>query len=132
MPRMANVPEGTLPVSQMIVQSSRLSDLKVYNRKDANQKLGSITNLIINVSTGHVLYGIVDTGIGGKNVPVPWNAFLLVRGEGRDRLWLTLDKSSDDMKLAPSVERKQEVNVAQYGRSADEFFGVRTAARPRR
>ncbi|MCE5267468.1 MAG: PRC-barrel domain-containing protein [Planctomycetaceae bacterium] len=121
---------GMLSVAQMIFQSSTLSDMNVYNRNDPSQKLGNIDNLIVDTSNGRVLYGILDTGVGGKNVPVPWNAFLLEKGTGKHNFWLTLNKTPDDLKNAPSIEKGNITDLAQWRRSVDEFFGVRTAARP--
>lgn len=133
MPKKSEGGRNTLSTNQMILQSSELGDMNVYNRTD-NKKLGAVDNLIINASNGQVLYGILNTGLGGKYVPVPWNAFLLTKETGKAKYWLTLDKTADELKNAPTFDKNQLAELAQSDRqrSIDKFFGVRTAARPKR
>ena len=122
---------GELSVNEMIFQSSVLSDLKVYNRNDQNKKLGSLDNLIINARTGHLWYGILDTGVGGKYIPVPWNAFQVEKAKNKNQYWLTLNKTEDDLANAPAFDknRMSELTDSAWQQTVDRFFGVRTAGR---
>lgn len=125
---------GQLTTNQMIFQSSKLADLNVHNRDDASKKLGNLDNLIINAHTGQVLYGILDTGIGGKNVPVPWTALQLQKEANQDQYRLLLDKTQDQLANAPTFDKEQwpDFTGSEWQRNVDRFFGVRTAARPKR
>ena len=72
---------GHLTRQQMIFESSRLDKLNVYN--DQNVKLGSLNNTIIDSHNGQVFYGVVHTGVGGRDVLVPWNAFRIEKRGAR-------------------------------------------------
>lgn len=117
--------------SEDIFLSSRLSDLNAQHRGDTSKKLGNLDNLLINAHTGQVLYGILDTGLAGKNIAVPWTAFQLQKS-GDDEFFLTLNKTSDDLANAPSFDEDRLANItdSKWQQSVDSFFGVRTAARP--
>jgi hypothetical protein len=123
---------GQLTDQEMIFRASKLNGLNVFNRADTKQKLGSLDDMIIDAHTGHVMYGIVSTGIGGKYLPVPWQAFLLQEDRDNHKFWLTLNKNSDDLKTAPSFDRNAWPNFSDqhWKESVDHFFGVRTVARP--
>jgi len=135
--RMAARPErpikaGELTTNQMIFRSSRLSDLNVYNRADTSKKLGNLDDLIINAHSGRLLYGILDTGLGGKNIAVPWNALQLQKAVGENKYWLTLSKTTNELADAPTfhADRMSDLTDASWQQKVDQFFGVRTAARP--
>jgi sporulation protein YlmC with PRC-barrel domain len=122
--------QGTrgLTAEQMILPSSRLADLNVYNKKDV--KLGNVDNLIVDIRTGQVLYGIMDTGFGGHKVPAPWGAFWLGKEVNRDSYWLVMDKSKDQLANAPTFDPKHwpDFTSSQWRTTVDNFFGVRTAS----
>lgn len=111
-------------------QSSELSDLHVLN--DNNEKLGRLDNLIIDAETGQVLYGVVSTGfIRGKTIAVPWSAFRFAKHE-RDRV-LLLGMSKAAFSNAPTFDRGELRDLMaseQWTKTMNDFFGVRTAARP--
>jgi len=123
---------GKLTEKEMILQSSKLSDLNVYNRDDQNAKLGNLDNLIINAHTGQVLYGILDTGLGGKLVPVPWTALQLYKSASEDKYWLTLAKTQDQLANAPTFDSNHwpDFKNSPWQQSVEKFFGVRTVAKP--
>lgn len=108
-------------------KSSDLSSLSVFNSK--SEKLGSLDNLIIDAHTGQVLFGILDTGIGGNKIPVPWSAVRLAKRDNNFVLLLNMDKGQ--LASAPTFsDRNMSVLTdAQWRQSVDKFFGVRTAAR---
>lgn len=108
-------------------KSSNLSGLNVFNSK--SEKLGSLDNLIIDAHTGQVLFGILDTGIGGNKIPVPWSAVRLAKRDNNFVLLLNMDKGH--LASAPTFnDRNMSVFTdARWRQSVDKFFGVRTAAR---
>jgi hypothetical protein len=123
--------EGRLTKEQMILPASKLDDLKVYNKQDV--KLGNIDNLIVDTRAGQVLYGIMDTGLGGRKIPVPWGAFWLGKEVNRDNYWLVVDKNKDQLANAPTFDPNHwpDFTSSQWRTTVDNFFGVRTAAHPR-
>ncbi len=123
-----------LTANQLILFADRLADLNVYNRSDIDSRLGNVDNLLINVTNGELLFALVDTGIGGKNVLVPWTAFHLQKAVDENQYWLTLNKTQDELKNAPGVDTDQVASVASDAKMQQElanFFGVRTVARPK-
>ena len=118
--------------SEMIFRSSDLSGMNVYNRADTTLKLGSLNDLIINAQTGQVLFGVLNTGSGGTLIPVPWSAMQLQPDTENQKSSLTLNKASDHLKNAPTIEKKSDLDMTdtKWLQSVDSFFGVRTVARP--
>jgi sporulation protein YlmC with PRC-barrel domain len=123
---------GKLASSEMIYRSSDLSGMNVHNRADTTVKLGSLNNLIINAHTGQVLFGVLNTGFGGKLIPVPWGALQLQVDAKEHKSWLTLNKTSDELKNSPTIEKNSPVDMAdtKWLQSLNTFFGVRTVAKP--
>jgi sporulation protein YlmC with PRC-barrel domain len=121
-----------LASSEMIFRSSDLSGMIVYNRDDMTVKLGSLNNLVINAHTGQVLFGVLNTGFGGKLIPVPWGAFQLQVDAKEHKSWLTLNKTSDELKNSPTIEKNNAVDMAdtKWLQSLNTFFGVHTVNRP--
>lgn len=123
---------GGLTLNEMIFKSSKLSDLNVYNRSDTSKKLGNLDNLVINAHTGQVLYGILDTGLGGKNIAVPWGAFLLQKARNDNDYWLTLNKTQDQLSGAPAYDQSRTNFMdPKVRQDVDAFFGVRTPSESR-
>jgi sporulation protein YlmC with PRC-barrel domain len=124
---------GQLSAKDLIFESSKLSDMNVYNRSDTSHKLGSLDNLIIDAHTGTVQYAILSTGMMGKLVPVPWEALLLQKEKDKDKSWLTLDKTSDDLKDAPTFNKDQITKVTDptWQQSVNKYFGVRMSSKPK-
>ena len=123
--------ETALAREPMFFDSSRLARFKVLNPQ--NDHLGKVDDLIIDISAGQVLYGIVDSGVSGKRIAVPWGAFRLSKEAEGDNYWLTLDKSKDQLASAPTFDTNQWPDFANedWRNSVDRFYGVRTAAQPR-
>ena len=118
-----------LTSQQMIWESSKLADLTAYNAQ--HEKLGTVDNLIINAHTGQVQYGILDTGLLGKKIPVPWNALRLQKDD-RDNFSFLLNVDKDRLANAPTYQKRETAVFSdpQFAGTVDRFFGVRTAARP--
>ena len=106
--------------------------MKVYNRSDESVKLGSISDLIVDAHTGQVLYGILDTGFGGTLIAAPWSAFQLKEDVENNKSWLTLNKTSEELKNASTVDMTHlpDFTEMKWRQTVDDFFGVRTVARP--
>lgn len=125
---------GGLTANQLILPCDRLADLNVYNRANIETKLGNVDNLLINTNSGELLYALVDTGLGGKNILVPWQAFHFQKAGGKDQYWLTLSKTPAELENAPSVDSGQVATLAsdeKMQQTVANFFGVRTVARPK-
>ncbi len=121
-----------LTSSEMIFRSSELSEMNVYNRVDTTLKLGRLDDLVINAHTGKVLFGVLDTGFGGKSIPVPWNVLRLQTDATTQKSSLLLSKTSEELKNSPTIEKDSAVNMTDviWVQSLDTFFGLRTVARP--
>jgi sporulation protein YlmC with PRC-barrel domain len=121
-----------IAASEKIFRSSDLSEMIVYNRADTTVKLGSLNNLVINAHTGQVLFGVLNTGFGGKLIPVPWGALQLQEDAKEHKSWLTLNKTSDELKNSPTIEKNNAVDMAdtKWLESLNTYFGVRTVNRP--
>lgn len=130
--KMDHAGPGHLTTNEMIFDSSGLSGLNVFNRTETSKKLGSLDNLIVDAHRGKVLYGIVDTGVNGRNVVVPWAAFQLQKAVDDNKFWLTLSKTENELANAPVFERDRMDQFADsdFRNRVDNFFGVRTVARP--
>ena len=103
----------------------------MFNRQDTNIKLGRIENLIIDAHAGRIMYGILDTGVGGKKIPIPWVA-LRIEKTGSDNYYLVLNVTKDQLANAPIFDRERwaDFTNSEWQQRVDKFFGVRTAARP--
>ena len=114
--------------SETILGSGRLQDLDVYDCQ--GNKLGNLDNLIVDAHTSRVLCGILDTGIGGKLIPVPWKAFQLVKKD--DQFRLSLDSSEERLKKAPTYDDSNRPDFAdpKWQQRVDSFFGVQSDAWP--
>ena len=68
-------------------------------RNDADEKLGEITDIMIDVPTGRVAYAVMSVGgvlgVGNKLLAIPWSA-------------LTLDPAAKCFRLNATRERVQE------------------------
>jgi hypothetical protein len=129
--RQQSAQSSRIASNEMIFQSSHLADLDVFNRGDTEHKLGNLDNLLVEVTHGQVLYGILDTGAGGKNIAVPWMAFAIQKAADKDQYWLLLNTTKDELANAPSFDKNHLPNVAdmKWQQEMDRFFGVQTARR---
>ena len=66
-----------------LVQGSRLIGLEVRNQNQEN--LGKIGDFAIDVNTGKIRYVVLSVGgvmgMGGKMLPLPWNALTTVSNQ---------------------------------------------------
>lgn len=118
---------GQLAEKDMILESSQLAKLDVYNEKDLKTKLGSMQNLLIHAPTGKVLYGILDTGLAGKLIPVPIKAVRLGKTVDENEYWFALNKTERELANAPTFDKDQWPNFAdsKWKETVDTFFGIK-------
>jgi sporulation protein YlmC with PRC-barrel domain len=121
---------GELSTNQLTFRASALEGLNVISQTESDKKLGHLSDLIINAHTGQVMYGILNTGLMGKYIPVPWSV-LQVR-ENNKKAELVLNKTTDELKNAPSFDMKSmpDFTSAEWQGSVDRFFGLHRVARP--
>jgi sporulation protein YlmC with PRC-barrel domain len=87
------------------LRASSITKMTVKN--DKGEKLGSIDDLVIDVTTGRVAYAALGfggvLGIGEKLFAVPWNQLHLQRDQ--DERFLVLHVSSEALKKAPGFDK---------------------------
>ncbi len=83
-------------------------------------KLGSVENVALDLSTGKISYIVVDRGLGKNLIPVPYGMFGLMRNE---KLVLNVDKAR--LAQAPNFGRFSQPNWAdrRFGRQVTNFWG---------
>lgn len=109
------------------LSASTLRNTKVVNRQDKD--LGSIEDLMIDPSSGRVLYAVLDfggfLGIGDKLFAVPMEAFDVDRSNER----LILDVSKDRLESAPGFDKSNWPTTADpsFVENIYDFYGKRDA-----
>lgn len=92
-------------------KASKLTGMAVRNKQ--NEKIGKISEVVIDLDSGKVAYAVLSTG--GKLVAVPIQAFTVQKGE-KDLL-VNLDKKQLDQ--APGFAKNDwpELNAAETGKT---------------
>jgi sporulation protein YlmC with PRC-barrel domain len=89
-----------------LVSASEIKGTHVKNLQ--NQDLGEIEEVLLEPSTGHVRFVILEVGgflgLGATKVAVPWTAFQITF-DGKKPKWV-LDADKERLKNAPKVEGK--------------------------
>jgi sporulation protein YlmC with PRC-barrel domain len=123
------------------IQISRLIGLHVLN--DNQEKLGKIEDLVIDANTGKVHHVILSTGsvmgMGGKMLPVPWNALQTITKAATTQgampeVYCTLNISKDALQKAPSFASGQWPNFRDqtFVATVEEFYRPYVAQRQHR
>ena len=93
------------PVTPRLVRSSLVLRAQVMNTD--NQYLGDIEEVVMDPSTGDVVYAVLAfgefLGLGGKWFAIPWRALQTSPGFGT----FTLDVDKDRLKNAPGFDKNQ-------------------------
>jgi len=116
---------------ETVFRASKIKGMDVRN--DANENLGDVNELVIDVKDGHVKYmalsfGSVFTG-GNKLFAVPLNAFTLKHDN--NKTFFVLHVSQDALKNAPGFDKNHWPDTADPNWSKDiDSFYQRTAQRP--
>jgi sporulation protein YlmC with PRC-barrel domain len=86
-----------------VMAADTLTGDDVYN--DADQKLGEITDIMIDVPTGRVAYAVMSVGgvlgIGSKLLAIPWSALRL----DTDRKCFRLNATLERVENAPGFDK---------------------------
>jgi sporulation protein YlmC with PRC-barrel domain len=128
----AKATDAGAPVTyETVFRASKIKGMDVRN--NANENLGSIDELVIDMNKHHVKYaalsfGSVFTG-GNKLFAVPLSALTL--NHANNKTFFVIHVSQDTLKNAPGFEKNQWPNMADpnWAKSIDTFY-ERTAARP--
>jgi sporulation protein YlmC with PRC-barrel domain len=136
-------PTDTIPPSQgtmqqqmtsgdsHFVQASRVLGLEVRNENQ--ETLGKIQDLAIDLNTGKVRYAVLSVGgvmgMGGKLMPMPWNALQAMTKpattEGAmPEVYCILNISKDALQKAPSFEssRQPDFNNQKWVVMIEDFY----------
>jgi sporulation protein YlmC with PRC-barrel domain len=101
----------------------------VYNTAD--ESLGTIKELMIEMSTGKIGYAVLSyggfLGMGDRLFAVPWQALTLDTQKKR----FTLNASKDQLKNAPGFDKDHWPAMADTSWASDvhKFYGVKTTGR---
>ena len=105
------------------ISSSKVEGTNVYNPK--GDKLGSISDLVIDKQGGHVRYAALEfggfLGIGTDRYPLPWS--LLKYDTVKDGYVVNLEKSQ--LENAPHYAKDDEPLYSEdYGRDVYDYYGA--------
>src|SRR6204780_4471862 len=101
----------------------------VYNT--ANESLGTIKELMIEMSSGKISYAVLAfggfLGMGDRLFAVPWAALKLDTANKR----FTLNASKEQLKKAPGFDKDHWPSMADQSWATDvyAFYGVKTTGR---
>jgi sporulation protein YlmC with PRC-barrel domain len=113
----------------------RVSTIKgVKVRNNANEDLGFIYEVVLNLKEGKIRYAALSfgsiAGLGGKLFAIPFDAFVL-KHEGNDKHFV-LDMSAEKLKAAPGFDSNHWPDMADpdWARDIDRYYeNVRSAQR---
>lgn len=116
---------------ETVFRASKIKGMDVRN--DANEDLGSIDELVIDVTNGHVKYVALSYGSwftgGNKLFAVPLSACTLTHAN--DKTYFVIHASQDSLKNAPGFEKSRWPNTADpnWAKGIDTYY-QRSAQRP--
>ncbi len=101
--------------NQGFVLGSKLMGTQVKNEQ--NEKLGTISNVVVNPETGHIRYAVIDAN--GRKVTVPWNALNAApHATSGQAPHFTLNTTKDKLAKAPKFNPNDLSNLSN--RTAEE------------
>lgn len=107
-----------------ILPANTLMDVKVHN--NANEDLGLVEELMIDLETGAVRYAIIGLGgflgLGEKMIAVPWSA--LTWSPNEEMFIADFDRAK--LESAPSFDRNHwpDMTDLSWGTSIHDYYGV--------
>jgi len=116
---------------ETVFRASKIKGMDVRN--DANENLGSVDDVVIDVPKGHIRYVALSFGSwftgGNKLFAVPLSSFTLTHAN--DKTYLALHVSQDSLKNAPGFDKNNWPDTANpnWAKSIDTYY-ERTATRP--
>lgn len=103
----ADPPTGSKMMVSHSFRASKLTGLNVQNSQ--NEKLGTVDDLVIDVSTGRIAYVAMSfggiLGIGDKLFAVPYDQLKFVHD--KDDMHFVLDVPKDRLKDAPGFDKSK-------------------------
>ena len=106
---------ATTGSNQGFVLGSKLMGTQVKNER--NEKLGTISNVVVNPETGHIRYAVIDAH--GRKVTVPWNALNAApHATSGQAPHFTLNTTKDKLAKAPKFNPNDLSNLSN--RTAEE------------
>jgi sporulation protein YlmC with PRC-barrel domain len=124
------VPQQTVAY-ETVFRASKIMGLEVRN--DANEHLGSIDDIVIEVAKGHVKYLALSYGSwftgGNKLFAVPLSSFTLTHDS--NKTFFTVHVSQEALKNAPGFDKSNWPDTADpnWAKGIDSYY-ERTAQRP--
>jgi sporulation protein YlmC with PRC-barrel domain len=122
--------EGARVAFETVFRASKIKGMDVRN--DANENLGSVDELVIDIGKGHVKYmalsfGSIFTG-GNKLFAVPLSHCTLTHAN--DKTFIKLNVSQDTLKNAPGFDKNHWPDTANpnWAKEIDTYY-QRTAGR---
>ena len=116
---------------ETVFRASKIKGMEVRN--DANEHLGSIDDMVINMAKGHVKYLALSYGSwftgGNKLFAVPLSSFTLTHDN--NKTFFTVHVSQDSLKNAPGYDKNNWPDTADpnWAKGIDSYY-ERTAQRP--
>jgi len=116
---------------ETVFRASQIKGMDVRNKE--NQDLGSIDELVIDVTKGHVKYVALSFGSwftgGNKLFALPLSACTLTHAN--DKTYFVVNASQESLRNAPGFEKSHWPNTADpnWGKSIDSYY-ERSAQRP--
>lgn len=108
----------------------RVSDLRGMAVKNpANENLGKVEDLVIDLKNGHIRYAVVSfggaLGVGNKYFAVPFKAMTMQSGEKGKHWHMVLDVPKDRLKNAPGFDKDNWPDFADpsWG-TTDQFYSI--------
>lgn len=106
-----------------LISSDKVEGTAVYNPQ--NEKLGSITNVMIDKKTGKSEYAVMEFGglfgIGSDHYPIPWDMLTYDTDKGG----YVVDIAKDRLTDAPRYARDQAPEYTDnYGRNVYGYYGL--------
>jgi sporulation protein YlmC with PRC-barrel domain len=122
---------GAAVTYETVFRASQIKGMDVRN--DANENLGSVDELVIDVTKGHVKYVALSFGSwftgGNKLFAVPLSSLTLTHAN--DKTFFIAHVSQDTLKNAPGFDKNNWPNTADpnWAKGIDTYY-QRTAQRP--
>ena len=108
---------------RLTLSASSLIGDKVNNAQDEN--IGSLKELMIDVQSGRVAYGVLDfggiLGLGNKLFAVPWQAFSV----DEENKLLRLDVDKDRLKNAEGFDQNNwpDITDSEWSQKVHDYYG---------
>jgi sporulation protein YlmC with PRC-barrel domain len=116
----------------MVVQAGTLMGANVHNLN--NDKVGDISDLVVDPQTGHVVYGVLShggfLGIGDKLIAVPWQSFDIRQGDDANSVRVVLDTTKEKLEAAPNFKADEWPIVGRrdWAAKTHQYFNANSTA----